>query len=158
SSLDFRGPGARPGDNESVALWNPDWKVTCSPFEGAPKKLVDYAGRRNVLMTHPLNKTTPAALERTIQVPKTEHSVLRFAVASDDKGDWELRVLVNEKLIEKRLVNAEGERWKQISVDLGSYAGQSIRLRLENAANDWSYEFGYWSDLQLTSSELRAAK
>src|SRR6185295_4073852 len=59
-SGEFRGPGAQPGDAESVALWNPEWRVVCPPFEGAPKKLPEYAGHRNVLMTHPADRTTPA--------------------------------------------------------------------------------------------------
>jgi hypothetical protein len=29
-------------------------------------------------------------------------------------------------------------------------------LRLENAANNWSYEFGYWADLRLDTGDLAA--
>jgi hypothetical protein len=42
-----------PRDLESVALWNPEWRVVCPTYAGAPAKLSEYAGRPNVLMTHP---------------------------------------------------------------------------------------------------------
>ncbi len=158
ASAFFRGPGSQPGDGESVALWNPDWKLTCQPFEGAPKKLVEYAGRRNVLMTHPTSRTAPAVLEREIEVPNGRKTSLTFAVASDDRGDWELRVVADGKVLKKQVVNHDGERWKKVVVDLTPLAGRNVRLRLENASNDWKWEFGYWSELEINSTEQRAAK
>ncbi|MDB6030747.1 MAG: rane-bound dehydrogenase domain protein [Verrucomicrobiales bacterium] len=158
SNVSFRGPGSQAGDGESVALWNPDWKVTCQPFEGAPKKLVEYAGRRNVLMTHPLSRTSPALLERDIEVPSGRKTTLSFAVASDERGDWELHVVADGKVLKKQLVNHEGERWKQVVVDLTSLAGKNVHLRLENASNDWNWEFAYWSELQINTTEQRASK
>ncbi|HEY0455825.1 MAG TPA: hypothetical protein VGE41_05585, partial [Verrucomicrobiae bacterium] len=145
----FRGPGVESGDGESVALWNPDWKVSCQPFEGAPKKLVEYAGKKNVLMTHPISRSEPASLERTMALPKERAVFLSFDVASDERGDWELRVLADGKLLRKEIVNHDGDRWKQVSVNLSSLAGKEVRLRLENAANDWNWEFAYWSDLRI---------
>ncbi len=144
-----------PVDLESVALWNPEWKVNCPAFEGAPAKLTEFHGRRNVLMTHPVDERTPSGLERTLDVPAAG-GVLRFAAASHDRGDWELRVLVNGRLLEKRLINRETPRWKEISIDLKPFAGQSVALRLENAANDWNFEFGYWAGLELTAGRTAA--
>lgn len=158
ANVSFRGPGSQAGDGESVALWNPDWKLTCQPFEGAPKKLVEYAGRRNVLMTHPASRTTPAVLERDIEVPSGGKTSLSFAVASDERGDWELRVLADGILLKKQMIDHEGDRWKQVVLDLTPLSGKNIHLRLENAANDWSWEFGYWSELQIKSTEQRASK
>ena len=68
-----------------------------------------------------------------------------------------MRVLVEGKLIEKHLIDHNGDRWKPVSVDLSSHAGKTINLRLENAANDWNYEFGFWSDLQLVEPEEKTA-
>jgi hypothetical protein len=40
---------------------------------------------------------------------------------------------------------------------LAAFAGKQVELRLENHANDWAYEFGYWSDIQLrTAKQARA--
>jgi hypothetical protein len=145
-----------PVDRESVALWNPDWRVICPDFEGAPAKLSEYAGRKNVLMTHPVSRNEPCGLERTFEVPKGQRTFLALRVAADERGDWELRVLVNGKILQKQLIDHKGDRWKEVTVDLTPYAGKKTHLRLENAANNWNYEFGYWSDIQLKGGEITA--
>ncbi len=141
-------------DGESVALWNPLWKVLCPEFEGAPRKLPEYAGRSNVLVTHPVDRQTGSALERTIEVPAGKRTSLSLNVAADERGDWELRVLANGRLLRKQVIDKNGPRWKEIDVDLSSFAGQKIVLRLENCANDWSWEFAYWSDLDVKTTDL----
>jgi putative heme-binding domain-containing protein len=155
------GPGAKksasaeqPVDMESVALWNPDWKVICTPFEGAPTKLTDFHGRKNVLMTHPVSREQPAVLERTIEVPRDAR--LRFAVAAHDRGDWQLRIVVNGTLFMEQVVQKSGARWKKFDVSLNRWAGQRANIRLENAANGWSWEFGYWADLEVATAEQTA--
>ena len=149
-SASFRGQGATPGDGESVALWNPEWRVLGAPFEGAPKKLTDYAGRKNVLMTHPAARDQPARLERSVELPSGQRTQLDFAVAADELGDWELRVLADGKLLHKQLVTGSGASWTPVRVDLSAFAGKTVALRLENFPNGWNFEFGYWSDLRLT--------
>ncbi|MFM1769471.1 MAG: hypothetical protein RJA22_2000 [Verrucomicrobiota bacterium] len=137
-----------PVDLESVALWNPDWQVNCPPFEGAPAKLVEHLGRRNVLMTHPVSRETSSTLERSLAVPAAG-ATLSVAVAAHDQGDWELRVRVNNQVIHRQVINHDGERWKTVRVPLDRWKGQTVKLRLDNAATDWSWEFAYWSDLQV---------
>jgi putative heme-binding domain-containing protein len=149
---------ATPTDRESVALWNPEWRILCPDFEGAPAKLVQYAGRNNVLMTHPIDRSQPCALERSLTVPKSSHSVLSFYAAADSRGDWELHVLANGRQIHKELIEHTGEPWKKIVVPLDRYAGKKVDLRLENAANDWNYEFGYWCDIRIDEGEKRTAQ
>jgi putative membrane-bound dehydrogenase-like protein len=143
-------------DLESVALWNPDWRVNCPPFEGAPAKLSEYAGRRNVLMTHPRDRQTGSAIERTVEVAAGRQATLRFAVAAHEQGDWELRVLADGVVIHRQTVDRRGDRWKVVTVDLSRFDGRTVRLRLENCANDWAFEFGYWSDLRIALSEQSA--
>jgi hypothetical protein len=143
---------APPLDLESVALWNPDWRVLCPPFEGAPAKLPEYAGRRNVLMTHPADRERGAALERIIELPAGAKGTLSFAVAAHEQGDWQLRVLAEGKVIHRQIVAHAGPTWKQVELDLSPYAGRPVALRLENNANDWNWEFAYWSDLQIRTS------
>ena len=147
---------APPADLESVALWNPDWRVSCPPFEGAPAKLPEYAGRHNVLMTHPANRLTGAALERMVSVPAGAKASLVFSVAAHERGDWELRVLADGKLLRSQIVNGSGGRWEKVVVDLSGLAGRTVPLRLENCANGWAWEFGYWSDLELKFGDQTA--
>ena len=136
-------------DHESVALWNPEWKVRAPDFEGTPARLPEYRGRENVLQTHPFDANSAAALERSVAVPANRSTSLRFAVASHDQGDWQLRVLADGRELVRRVVAASEPRWTPVSVDLSPFAGRTVVLRLENAANDWAWEFGYWADLKV---------
>ena len=143
------GPVA-PVDGESVALWNPDWRLDTVPFEGTPVKLVDFQGRKNVLKTHPKDKKTPCALERTLTLPADKASKLVFHVAAHaDDCDWELRVKAGGVELLKRVINTKEGRWKRIEVDLSAYKAKTVTLRLENAPTGWWGEFGYWSDLRV---------
>lgn len=144
-------------DGESVALWNPEWRIDSPNFEGANNKLPEYLGKRNVLMTHPFDEEKPATIERTIDVPAGKRTVLVFEVASHDQGDWELRVYAAGKLLKKQVIGHDGARWKEVSVDLSPFAGSKVPVRLENKANNWDWEFGYWSDLRLTSVDQQQA-
>ncbi|HRI14194.1 MAG TPA: dehydrogenase [Verrucomicrobiota bacterium] len=143
-------------DGESLALWAPDWQVDCPEFEGAPAKFPEFAGRKNVLMTHPVDERTPAAIVRPLVLSPGERATLRFVVAAHEEGDWELRVKADGEVIHRQLVGHDGARWKQVSLDLTPFAGRRIVLRLENAANNWSYEFGYWADLRLDTTNVAA--
>ncbi|MBI3416632.1 MAG: c-type cytochrome, partial [Verrucomicrobia bacterium] len=143
-------------DGESVALWNPEWRVVAPDFEGSPAKLIEYAGRKNVLMTHPFDRQKGAALERTLEIPAGRSATLTFAVAAHEQGDWELRVLADGNVLKQQIVNHDGERWKLVSVDLSTFAGRKVTVRLENCANDWHYEFGYWRQIVLSLGQQTA--
>jgi len=147
-----------PMDMESVSLWNPDWKINAPEFEGTPRKLTQYAGRRNVLETHPFSREKPASIERTITLPKAEHVSLRFQAAAHEGGDWELRVYDGAAVLHRATVKPGAQLWSQFDIDLTPFAGRTLKLRLENAANGWNNEFGYWSDLEIRTETRRAAK
>lgn len=147
-----------PIDMESVSLWNPDWKVNAPEFEGTPRKLTEYAGRKNVLMTHPFSREKPASIERTITLPHSEDLWLRFHAASHTGGDWELRVYDGAAVLHRATIKPGQQLWSQFDIELTPFAGRTLKLRLENAANGWNNEFGYWSDLEIRSKTQRAAK
>ena len=152
-----QGPAAAT-DGESLALWAPGWQVDCPEFEGAPAKYPEAVGRRNVLMTHPIDARRPAALVRALNLPRQGPITLKFAVAAHERGDWELRVVVDGEVIHRRSVTHDAPRWKEVSVDLARYAGRRVVVRLENAATDWLWEFGYWADLRLETGEKLQAR
>lgn len=130
-----------------AAVWKA-WSVTSSSEEDSGRLHDRHLGRDNVLKTHPLDRDTPAALEGAVDLPAGKRTVLEFWVAPHEQGDWELRVLVDGKTVEKRLVGPKGSGWRRVRVDLSSHAGRRVRIRLENAANDWAWEYGYWCDLE----------
>ena len=136
-------------DWESVSLWNPAWKISAPEFEGTPVKLATYQGRVNVLQVHPFpDKKTPAAFEQKFKVEpgKTQ---LTFAVAAHERGDWEMRVMVNGQTAKKLAVDHGEPRWKKVAVDLNPWLGQEVTVRLESHATGWSYEFAYWHGIEL---------
>jgi putative membrane-bound dehydrogenase-like protein len=141
-------------DGESIALWAPGWQVDAPDFEGAPAKLPEFAGRRNVLMTHPYDGQKPAALVRALVLPPDSKATLRFAVAAHEQGDWELRVKADGELLHRQTVKHSGPRWQEVKLNLEALAGRRVVLRLENAANNWEWEFGYWADLSLDTAEI----
>ncbi len=143
-------------DGESVALWNPDWRVESPAFEGAPRKFPEFAGQANVLMTHPVDEHTPAALVKKLMLPAGRKATLRFRVAAHEQGDWELRIKADGELLHHQLVTHDGARWKDVTLDLSQFGGRVVVLRLENAANNWHYEFGYWADLRIETGEVAA--
>ncbi len=150
SAITFSQMASMHPDKESVALWNPEWKLNVPDFENSPAKLPEYAGKRNVLLTHPFAQDKPSVLERRVEVAAAKRTTLTMNVAAHDQGDWELRVFVNDQLVKKELVDRKGDRWKTVTVDLTAHAGKTVNVRLENAANNWNWEFGYWSDLKVT--------
>ncbi len=137
-------------DGESVALWNPDWDVVAPQFEGTPRKHVALAGRKNVLETHPFDDSRPAALEGVVEVPNAG-AVLFVDVASHEKGDWELRASVQGAVVKRQIIDRSGAIWKRVAIDLSKHAGKRVNVRLENAANGWEWEFGYWGQIKLES-------
>jgi putative heme-binding domain-containing protein len=140
-------------DWESVSLWNPEWQVIAPEFEGTPRKISEHAGRKNVLMTHPFSREKGSALERDIAVPAGKRTHLAITVAAHEQGDWQLRALAGSQVIHQQIINRSGETWREVKVDLTPFAGQTVKLRLENAANDWNWEFAYWAGIQLHSRE-----
>ncbi len=142
-------PGPRI-DWESVSLWKPDWRIRAPEFEGTPRKLAAFSGRNNVLQLHPFpDRKKPATLSRKYSVPATGQPTLSFDVTAQDPNDWELVVRINDKEIKRQTINAEGEPWKNQSIDLRPWSGQTIGIQLENHANGWAWEFSYWSELKI---------
>lgn len=134
---------------EAQARWKA-WKIDTSPDE--PKGILpSYGGRPHVMQTHPYSREKPATLDRTVDVPAGKKTTLSLWVAPDAQGDWELRVLADGKELHRRTVGPQGSGWKRVVVDLAPLAGKRAALRLENAANGWSWETGYWSDLEILS-------
>ena len=67
------------------------------------------------------------------------------------------RVSVNGKVLADQIVgpNTVGpDEWMNLSVDLTEFAGQKIKLSLENKANDWRNEWAYWNRIEIVNESL----
>ncbi len=128
----------------------PGWKMSnCGP-DMEPGLRAEHAGRKNVFMTHPLNKDVGCTLSREIKVPDQGKTSVRMLVASDARGDFQLVVKAAGKLVlEQTITPATG--WTAIEVDLSSLAGQTISVELINQPSGWHWEAAYWAEVAVST-------
>ena len=125
-----------------VNLWNPAWRVIACGSDMEPGLRSEAFGREGVLVLHPVDEGHPAALIGSFAIPGGGGPRLIVETASDKRGDYLLRVFINEELKLERIINTGGE-WTTATVDLMPYTGKTIDVRVENVANGWSFEAAY---------------
>jgi hypothetical protein len=147
----------------AVSRWDPAWRVVNSGGDDPNTPIIDpcdYLDRKNVLVTHPFNRGTPCAIERTVDVPADGRTELVVTVAPCDRdavADWELRVLVDGERVGTRAVGPGGgaAAWHTFRFDLGRFAGRNVTLRLEHAAggprNVWNWEHAFWAEARVVT-------
>ena len=133
---------------KAVAKFAPGWAVANCGGEMDPGLRAEWGGRKNVLVTHPLSTSTPCVLSRTVAV-SPGGAILRLLVAPDPRGDWTLVVKADGKEIKKQKIGKSAAKggWQTVTVDLAARAGKSVKLELENRADGWSWEAGYWAEI-----------
>ena len=118
-----------------------------------PGLRAEWAGKKNVLMTHPLDRNTGCVLSKKVKIPANKKTTLRLVIGHHPEGDWTLIVKANGKEILKTSVGKDTAEngWMQTDVDLSDYAGKEINLELVNQASDWRWEAAYWAKIELIS-------
>ena len=140
---------------EVVAEILPGWSVkNCGP-DMDPGIRANYRGRENIVMTHPLNREVPCTLERRVDIPAAGATVLKAVVSNHPGHDWELVIHINGAVqrvvvIDDALTNGG---WAEVQFDLKPFAGNNVLIELENKANGWSFEAGYWAELSIETTE-----
>jgi hypothetical protein len=129
------------------------WKASKCGVDMAPGLKAEFAGRQNVLLTHPLDEQTPCVLARSIDVPKGKTTTLAMGVAHHPQGDWTLQVKIDGKqVLEKKIGGrSAADPWIDVAIDLSPFAGKTVKLELVNKADGWQYEAGYWHALRIES-------
>jgi len=136
---------------EAVQKFAPGWKVAdCGP-DLNPGLRQEFGGKKNVLVTHPLDNQTGCVLSNQLDLPAGPKSVLRLVVGHDPKGDWLLVVKAAGKELLSKPISKETctDGWLEVQVDLTAFAGKSVKLELVNQPTGWSWEAGYWAELSL---------
>ena len=92
-----------------------------------------------------------AAFDAGYAVAKGKSTHLKIRASYHPHGDWKLRVRVGKKILAEQIVSYETvkEEWLNLDIDLSEFAGQNIELIVENGANDWNNEFGYWGSIKV---------
>jgi hypothetical protein len=118
--------------------------------------LVSHEEFRNQIafQTHPFSREKPCTLKRHLEVPKGKKTILTIRVSHHQHSDWQLRVLAGKELLADQIVGPKTvakDEWLNVDVDLSRFAGKHIDLTLENRANNWSSEWGYWGSVKVRS-------
>ncbi len=117
-----------------MRYWNPEWKLERAGFGGAGGGLGGLRGITHldgdVLGTYPRDEVRGTLLRRKLRVGN--NASLKFQAAADPERAWQLNVYANnEELLDKLIEGGPRERqWQDITVDLSSFAGQEVDLRL----------------------------
>ena len=142
---------------------NPDWqRVVAKVAPGFDVRhvgeggVVEHKSFRNqtAMQTHPKDRTQPCQLIRDLKIPPRQKTKLVMRVSHHPHGDWNLRVRVGKEILADQLVGPKtvsDDEWLDVEVDLSKYAGQQIRLTIENRANNWQNEWAYWNHIKLAS-------
>lgn len=104
--------------------------------------------------THPFSRKKPSTLRRHLEVPEGKTTTLSIRVSHHQHSDWQLRVLAGKELLADRIVGSKSvakDEWLDVDVDLSRFAGEHIDITLENRANNWSNEWGYWGKVHVRS-------
>ncbi len=151
-------PGRGPVSPEIYAKWKRILQEFAPGFradnvgQGGVKRLTEFRNQTG-FQTHPKSREIPCRLTRKIAVPKGKSTLLKVRASYHAHGDWQLRILADKKLLHSQIVSYETVKteWLDLEIDLTAYAGKSIDLILENRANDWRNEFGYWGSIKIVS-------
>ena len=129
----------------------PGWKMTgTQPDHAWVGYREHYRGQDNLMITHPVSGETPGILSRRVRLPKKSPQ-LRLLLSSYGGCDAGLRVCINGKVVEDRIV--KGEVFQDLRIDLSKWAGKSVKIELANYANDWCHEVLIWKKIDILSGE-----
>jgi hypothetical protein len=113
-----------------------------------------FGGKKNVFVTHPIDRETSSKFLRIISIPKNKKTTLTLVVGHHPKGDWDLIVKVKKgKELLRTPVSKDTAKdgWLETEVDLSEFAGKSARIELVNQSNGGKYEAGYWAKIDIVS-------
>ena len=110
-----------------------------------------WGGKKNVFVTHPLDRQTGCTLWRKVALPADKKTVLRLTVGHHPQGDWTLLVKVDGKTILEKPIGPKTavQGWATVEVDLSAYAGKEVLLELVNQPSGWHNEAAYWAEITL---------
>jgi hypothetical protein len=136
---------------KDIETFAPGWAIAHCGLDMSPGLRAEERGRKNVLVTHPLDKDTACVLSRTVEIPAGKKTLLKLTVGHYPDGDWDLIVRADMRELLKRTVGTSTttDGWVDVTVDLTEYAGESALIELYNQPNGWSWEAGYWARIAI---------
>jgi DUF1680 family protein len=145
--------GARAVDIAAdVEQFLPGWSARNCLDDGNPGINAEVRGKKDVLVTHPLNESAGCELYGPVTVSEGQ-STLRLVVGHHEEGDWTLLVKANGTFLLETTIGPEAseEGWMTVDVDLSKFAGSEVSMSLFNLANGWHDEAGYWGSIDIVA-------
>ncbi|MBN2127991.1 MAG: ADP-ribosylglycohydrolase family protein [Sedimentisphaerales bacterium] len=138
--------------SKAIEKFAPGWKVTKCGDDMDPGLRPELRGRKNVLLTHPLNEDIGCVLTRTVTLPAGKNT-LKLVVGHDPRGDWDLIVKADGRQLLRKTVGPETATlgWMQVDVDLSAFAGKTVKLELINEPTEWRFEAAHWAEISLAA-------
>ena len=149
----IKAPGTPAALRKAFERFAPGWEIKdCGP-DMDPGLRAEFGGKKNVFVTHPLNRETGCKLLRKIDVPAGKQTMLRLVVGHDPKGDFTLIVKADGKELLQKSVGKETAPggWMEVVVELTPYAGKGVNVELINQPSGWSWEAAYWAKIAVES-------
>ena len=136
---------------EAVEKFAAGWEITNCGTDMDPGLRSDWGGKKNVLVTHPLDEQTGCVLSKKIKVAAGQKARLRLLVAHDPQGDFDLIVRADGKELLRKPVSkatASDDPWLVQEVDLSGFAGKKApKVEIINQPSGWSFEAAYWAEI-----------
>jgi hypothetical protein len=137
----------------TVQRFAPGWEIAYCGDDVRPGLQDEWGGRKNVLVTHPLDESTGCILFVRQYIPPGRRTSLRLTVGHDPRGDWDLIVRADgRELLRKTIGEATAAKgWADVNVDLTPFAGRQVKLELVNQPTGWYWETAYWGKIAIES-------
>jgi len=134
----------------AVGEFAPGWTVKDCGQDMDPGLHAEWNGRKNILVTHPLNRTTGCVLSRKVDIPAGKEAVLKLVVGHHAEGDWDLIVRADGKEILRKTVGKETAKdgWLEMAANL-SGSGKTSLVEIVNQPTGWSWEAAYFASIDL---------
>jgi len=140
---------------DAVEKFAPGWEIAACGTDMNPGWRAEWGGRKNVLVTHPLDDQTGCVLSKKIKVPADKKARLRLVVGHDPQGDFDLIVRADGKELLRQPVSkatATDDPWLVQEVDLSAFAGKKApKIELINQPSGWAYEAAYWAEIRMVT-------
>ncbi len=131
----------------------PGWTIANCGRDMDPGLRAEFRGKKNVYLTHPLDRETGCTLSKRVEIPAGKKTALRLVVSHHPGGDWTLVVKADGKELLRRQIGPETAPggWATLSIDLSDYAGKAVQLELVNQPDGWRWEAAYWAEVAVRS-------
>jgi len=137
--------------SDTMEKFAPGWKASKCAGGWNMGLQVEWNGRQNVLMTHPLTHKTACEISRKVEITAGKKTSLQLLVGHQPNGKWDLAFKADDVELLKRTVSKTTAQagWLKVNIDLSELAGKTVNLQLFNQAG-----LGYWGDIRVMSDDL----